>query len=277
MLIIKKEFCNRVKMENNGLDKVLREMQASLDRHDIEVVTLIEPFSRDLMDNNPDKFIAKIVEVHDKAFKNAYADSAGKNRQDPFEAIPWAVYNAVGAVYPYWERAQKDNALAQLLCILDRLNYAYVNGEWGVGHTTAIREPLLLSDIAIARPVYWPGLDEGKSLLSKYPSFFEFQKDLIDENGMFRRKGVYGDFVVAYSLLRSDFCDYGENYVKIAEPSFLERTLKGIVAIRFARSDSEDDAKEGVQQLKGLLPKSVHDRIEPLRKEAGWVDYTKFP
>lgn len=90
------------------------------------------------------------------------------------------------------------------------------------------------------------------------------------------QKKVKSDFLVAYSLLRSDFCDFGEQYVGTANPLFLERTIKGIVALRFGVAKRQKDVDKGIERLKELLPGSIHYKIDPIRKEAGWADPNNF-
>ena len=171
------------------------------------------------------------------------------------------------------------------MSILDRRNYVEVNGERGVGHTTGIREPLLLSDISIARILYWPGIDEGRHLVSKYNNFIDFKEALIDDDGMFYHKGVghdmssehgvNSDFVVAFALLENDVCSYGEDYVSVANPRFLGRVVKGIVNFYMARRNDEERKTE-LESFRRILPESVHHMFEPFLEEADWIDYTKF-
>lgn len=272
-------------VDEEGLAK---DLNRAFDAHSVSALIFVAPFAEMLV-SNPDKAIDMIPQVYNEALNDAY----GKNRSyvealagGPMETIPWALYNSVGEVYPNLTRFQRDRALKHILSILDKRNYMEVNGAIGVGHTTGIREPLLLSDIAIIYPLYWPGLDEGRVLIKEASNFFDFQKEFIDSNGLFvrgkvegdpiLRRGVNSDFVMAYSLLRADICDFGESYIRIANPGFLERTLKGIVAMRFARATDEEKIEQGRKRLKELLPESVHNRIEPLRQERDWVDYTKF-
>lgn len=254
------------------------------DSHTASSLLHIAPFAEMLKDD-PKRAIETIFEVYNRALNEAYTDDSGVNNRDfveavaggPCETIPWDLYNAVGAVYPYLEREQKDRALGKVLNILDSRNYAEVNGGRGEGHTPGIREPLLLSDICIARPLYWPGLYDEEHKWKKYIDFSELRAEMIDENGMFRTDRVNSDFLVAYALLRRGMCDFGEEYVNAANPAFLERTLRGIVALRFSgKPMSDEKIEKGRNRLEGLLPKSVHHRIEPLRKEADWVDYMKF-
>lgn len=190
-----------------------------------------------------------------------------------------SVYNIVGVIYPRLSREQKDSAIHRLLTYLDTKRYDVVAREV----TPYIREPLLLSDINIVRPLYWPGLEggEGEKLIKNYLTFELLRKITIDENGLFLQDKVHSDFLVANAILRSDFCDYGEAYARVAEPEFLNRVLRGLVANRFARRKateelSNEEIEERTHRLQELWPKSLHDRIEPLRLEGGWVDSRNF-
>lgn len=261
------------------IEQIIKELHRTLFKNDIAVLEHVEPLAELLM-HDPVKGIKQIQQVYDKSLDDVY----GKDKAfilslagGPSEGVTWKIYNAVGAAYPYLDREKRDLALRQVINIFDGLNYAYVNGLYGVGHTTGIKEPLLLADIAIIRNLYWPGLDEGKLLLKKYDNFFDLSKDLIDEDGMFETRKVNSDFVVAYALLRSDYCSYGEDYIQIANKTFFERVLKAIVNIRFAHAESEEKIIKRIDRLKELLPESIHSMLEPLRQEHDWVDYTKFP
>lgn len=269
---------------NEGFEQWLSENLERIEKgclkpHEVAAFIHIEPFAQMLMDN-PDKAIERIFEVYNHALDDAYTDTNGKNTRafiqavagGPCEIIPQSIYNAVGAVYPYLERKQKDRALGKVLNILDKLNYLIVNGI----HTPGIREPLLLSDIIVVRPLYWPGLDEGRKLLGEYSSFSDLRKEIINEKGLFRKNKVESDFLVAYSLLMSDMGNYGEGYIKVAYPPFLNRTLQGIIAHWFARVNEVNEIEERMKGLQELLPKSIHDKIEYFRQKAEWTDYKKF-
>lgn len=191
------------------------------------------------------------------------------------------LYNAVGAIYPLLDRKQKNEAIRAYLNQFDGINYLRVN----TNHTPNIREPQLLADITIARPIYWPGLYDEKQLWKGKRSFAKLQKDIMDENGLFDKSIVINDFLVAYSLMRSDFTKFGDDYIKVANPIFLDRVMKGIVSLRFARRaiDEEIDEirndieiDEGRNRLYELLPKGVHHKIESLRQEADWPDAMQF-
>lgn len=267
------------KCENPDLMKDLRR---AYDAHAIARLMHLSDFEDKLMDN-PDEAIKEIFTRYEAALDEAYTDEKGVNQRGfveamaggPFELIPWAVYNAVGAAYPYLDRNQKDGALRQILSILDKRNYAEVNGDRGAGHTTGIREPLLLSDICICRAPYWPGLRDEKALWEG-KTFSEIKANTIDEGGMFRTDRVTSDFLVAYAFLRPDIAGFGEEYVRIANPLFLERVLRGIVGMRFSHAKTEEEVVKRIKRLEEILPKSVHPRIELLRQGADWVDYTKF-
>lgn len=264
-------------------DDLIKSLLKSCARHEIAVMEFVDPLA-ELLNDNPKEGVKKIFEVYNNALDSAYTDERGENHRvlvqayagGPAESVPWAVYNAVGSVYPYLDRETKDGALGELLHIFDGLNCGYVNGSRGVGHTTGIREPLLLSDIGVVRRLYWPGLDEGRAVLKQYKFFHDFEKEMIDERGLFNQKKVQSDFVVAYAVLRSDYCSFGGEYVKCANQNFLERVLRGIVWMRFGRCESFEEIKKGMARLRDFLPESVHERLEPLRQEGGWVDYKKF-
>lgn len=267
-------------MEKSKSDEFKKSLERIFKNHEISASIYVEQLSKMLMDGQADKAIDEIFKVYNRALNCAYTDDNGKNDRGyveavaggPCEIIPRAVYNAVGAVYPFLNREQKKKALSEIFRILNKQNYLIVNSI----HTPGIREPLLLSDIGIAVPLYWPGLYEGDRLIKKYPDFYGFKEDIIDEQGLFKTDKVESDFLVAYSLLRSDMCDYGEEYIKAADEFFLERTLQGIVARRFARTKDQNEIEKSTRRLKELLPGSVHDKIEPLRQKAEWIDYESY-
>jgi len=182
------------------------------------------------------------------------------------------LYNAIGSIYPLLDRKQRDEVIRVHLNQFDRLNYLAVNSN----HTPNIREPLLLTDIIIARPLYWPGLKDEKKLWDGKESFTELQKEIMVEDGLFDPTKVRSDFLVAYALMRRDFTSFGEDYVQSANPEFLDRVMKGIVALRFAGRTSSSETEEGKSRLYELLPKSVHSKVEPLRQEADWTYAKQF-
>ena len=258
--------------------------------HEVAIFGRIEPFAN-LLKKDPDKAIEMIPDVYNGALNEAYSEDGENLRSSmkantgvTFEAIPWALYNAVGSAYPNLSREQKDRAVKKIGSILCELNSDEIDGKGrmkSLGQMTGIKEPLLLSDIVIRNPRYWPGLREGKKKIKRHSSFPEFRRELIDENGMFKpnKKGysisetsVNSDFLVAYALLRSDLCDWGEQYVKTANPEFLERTFKAIIALRFADCmDSAKGIRRGAKRLIELLPRSLHHGIESVRRRADWI------
>lgn len=266
------------------INKIANEIIKSFDSHYAAAFVNSETLKQMLMDN-PNNAINLIVDAYNQGLNQAYTNEKGENARwfiqaiagGPFEAVPWAVYNAVGAVYPYLDREQKNKALEKILNILDERNYLEVNGGTGAGHTTGIREPLLLSDICIVRRLYWPGLHD-EEYLWKNKNFSEFKAETISEDGTFKKEKVKSDFLVAYAILRSDITNWGEDYISVANENFLERSLKGIVGLRFPFKDlgKKEDLNNGTKRLKELLPKSLHNRIETIRQEGDWVDFFKF-
>lgn len=189
------------------------------------------------------------------------------------ETIPWRVYNSVGAVYPYLDREQKNRALKQVLNILDGLRSSYVNGAEGIGHTTGIREPLLLTDIVLVRGHYLPGIGESRNIVRQFPNFYEFRKGVMNEQGEFYVGQVKNDFLMSFTLLNSKYCDYGEDYANFAlehTPEFLDRVLNGIAAIIYKRGPNPDGEKNDVLPL----PKKLHERIKQFGQKRDWVDHT---
>lgn len=182
-----------------------------------------------------------------------------------------SLYNTIGSIYPLLDRKQRDDVIRAHLNQFDKLNYLAVNSN----HTPNIREAMLLADITIARPLYWPGLNNEKALWEGKNSFAKLEKEIITENGLFDPTKVKSDFLVAYAIMRKDFTQFGEDYVRVANQDFLNRVVKGIVALRFA-GVKEGEIENRRNRLYELLPKIIHDRIEPLRQESDWTYSGQF-
>lgn len=266
------------------ISEIIKSMDRFLLAHEIVELEHIRPFTQQLMDS-PDQAIARISQVYNEALNQSYKDTGHERDRaflesiagGPYERIPWAIYNAVGSIYPYCTREQRDKALGQLLCIWDGINSGYVNGARSTGHTTGIREPLLQADIEIVREIYWPGLRDQDHMIAKYNSFAELQRGLMDETGLFDPRQVNSDFLTAYRLLRSDLYPESEAYARAAHPQFLERTVQAIVNMRFGRATTEEQIVKGRARLQELLPSFLHGKIDEYRERAEWVDYKKFP
>jgi hypothetical protein len=260
-----------------------RELNRAVDTHFASALLHVLPLAERLMDD-PDRAIDDIFVIYDRALNDAYRDDDGRNDRalvesiagGPHEAVPWAVYNAVGTAYPYLEREQRDKALEKILQILDKRNYLEVNGAVARGHTTGIREPLLLADIVLARPPYWPGLFDEQHIWKDKLTFWEIQNEIMDENKMFRPDKVNSDFLVATAFLNPRVTQFGEAYAEAVNPAFLERVLKGNIAIEFGRKKVPEEIEERKRELLEALPETLHDRLDPILEEADWVDYTKF-
>ncbi len=261
-------------------------VQKAFDAHPVAAAIHLSSFP-EMLRTNPDKAIGTIGTIYDNALDEAYTNEEGENHRylveamagGPCEVIPWILYNNIGTVYPSLERSQKDIVLKQIFGILDKRNYAEVNGVYSAGHTPGIREPLLLSDICIARPLYWPGLYDEEQLWKKFDNFYDFEKNVMGE-GTFRKDMVNSDFLVAYAVLRTDFTNFGGDfaeYLRENNPNFLGRVIKGIVGLRFTRAETSEKVESKRKRLEEILPRSLHDGIEPLRQEADWVDFKLFP
>ena len=296
-------------------DKISEEIRNHYKRYFNIADDSLDKFSQ-LIWENPKQALYNFEELYHKTLDKAYTNpKTGENNKwmvyaycgGPHEAIPSAFYNSVGAIYPFLDRETKNYALEKILKIFDYLRNDYVQ----ISHTSYIREPLLLSDIQIVRGQYWPGLEgeEGERLIKKHKLFCDFKSEFIDGDGFFNKDIVNSDFIVAYSLLRSDFCDWGESYIQIVNSNFLERVVKGIVGMRFAHpvsiqnlsqeeiemineksNDSKfydnikDKLKEKIEieifkrknRLKELLPVNLHSEIEKNFNKQDWVDWKLF-
>jgi len=266
---------------SKNLNQIMDSITRAFGKYDSTAVIHAKPLAKMLMDK-PDEAIDRIVSTYNRGVDDMYTDEEGVNLRGyisalaggPHEAVPHAIYNAVGTVYPYLNRAQKDRALGKIVRgILDYRNYIEVQDT----HTPGIREPLLLADVGIVRALYWPGMYEGESLVKKFSDFNLFKQEIMDQEGFMRKDKVNSDFIVAYSLLRSDFCFFGEEYVKSVNPQFLDRVVQGIVSMRFSDNPSDKNKiNERTSRLKELLPESLHKRISTIREAADWPNYQDF-
>lgn len=253
-------------------------LQKAFDSHDGAAFMHIPILEQQLKDD-PNNAINLIHQTFEAALNQAYTNDGENQRafveslaRGPMETIPWAVYNAVGGVYLYLEKNQRFAALRQVLRCLDKYNTKIVQDT----HTCGIRDPILLTDIAIVRPPYWPGLDEGWAKIKNFSSFNELEKEMIDDEGMFKKTKVRSDFIMAWTLLCSQWSPWGEDYVKIANPKFLERILKGLVNYCFSNRSTAESINSELQNFKANLPQSTYHRIEPLTKEKDWPNFEDF-
>lgn len=129
-----------------------------------------------------------------------------------------------------------------MLDFLDHIRYDIVQTQ----ETPYIREPLLLADIAVARPLYWPGHQEGKRMLEDSPEFQEFSQKFMNEEGLFISGKVNSDFCAAYAALKSDI---GREYAKKANARFLDRQIGGITVMRLTRKDPKKGMPEVTYSL----------------------------
>jgi len=277
----------------------LEGINESFSKHYAIANEVSQTFSEYVWDN-PRKALDELFDWYNNALDKAYTDKKGNNVRGfieavaggPHEAVPAALYNSVGAIYPILDREMKDVALRRVLGILDGINNLYVQ----LSHTPYIKEPLLLADIATVRGLYWPGLDEGKRRIDDEIMFADFQHKYLN-NGYFKKGTVDSDFIVAYSLLRNDISDWGEPFAQAANPSFLERVLKGALTMRVSLdhnilglTDEElggadrdrlnkrarERMAEGKQRLKTLFPRSVHRRLDQLSENNDWPNIFDF-
>ncbi len=195
----------------------------------------------------------------------------------PHEAAPLAMINAVGTVYPFLERRQKDAALSQVLGFLDGQNYFYVQSLY----TCSVRDPALLSDIVVARRLYWPGYDENTvrwqyhtESPAKSPkdaqSYYEIHEAVLDGNGLFRKGTVASDFIAACALLDKRTNPFSKEYAEAAHPGFLRRTANGATA-RYLSFTTPNERDHNRASLKRDFPESTHRMIDEAERAVDWV------
>ncbi len=192
------------------------------------------------------------------------------------------LYNALGCIYPFLSRENKDKALHAYLTQFNGINYMRVQNN----HTPYIREPLVLADIWIINPLYWPGLEESSAQVKGGENFTTFQEKYMLPTGLFNPQKTQNDFLLAYAALRSDKSTFGREYALAAKPSFLERVVKGIVAMRFGRFNYDAqrpelageyaDQHDLLERLHTLLPVELHPQIEIHRSEGDGADPERF-
>jgi hypothetical protein len=181
-----------------------------------------------------------------------------------------SIYNAIGSVYRNLSRENKDTALAFVLDTLSRERYDVAQGDFA----SVIDDALLLADIDIAsNHLYLPGVFDGREriLTRKIKDFDVIKEEVLTKEGHICNDKVHSEFILTYGLLRSDYWSHNEAFAKALNPKVLDYTVQGIVWMRFGRADTEGKIERGTKRLEELLPQCVHDKIEPMRKQGGWV------
>jgi len=168
------------------------------------------------------------------------------------------LYNALGAIYPLLNDAQRKVAIDAYFAQFDFINYQHVQ----MNHTPYIRESLVQAEICCRNGLYWPGLMDQKSLFMG--DFDSFKQNAMLEGGLFNPAVVVSDFLVAYGVLRKDICSFGPQYAELAHKEFLDRVLLGIAMINF-RGRNEKNVEERIMKLRDVLPLKVFNRVNELR------------
>lgn len=261
------------KRKGCDIERLIKEIESKFFGYEVAVFENIEPFAQ-LLKDNPKTAIARIREVYEATIDRAY----GKDRVivdtfagGPIESLNYPLYNAVGAVYPYLDREARDDALRGVLSILDFINCVYVQE----GHTNGIREPLLLADIVLCRGVYWPGYEWETSEVKKYAEFATLQAERMGDRGLFNPRAGRSDFLMACAILFDKDCPFREEYARAANPIFLERVVRAVVAIDLGAAPPNRLDEEKIK-VQASFPPSLRDRVEKYYQEGGWVDRTKF-
>ncbi len=204
-------------------------------------------------------------------------------------AIP--LLNAISDVYGKLSRIQKDAVLNQTLEILDKYDFWIVNGPMGSGHTSTIRNPQYLAEICmLSNNMYWPGLDEGRIIITMHGGSWQaIKEDLITKYGFFDRSEakdaeghpigrpkIYSDFLVAYAFLRKDISNFGEEFASAINKNFLDQVITAIVKLELHNAKTPKEIAKRLSALEDLLPESLHAKLESAAYTEGWVDAYNF-
>jgi hypothetical protein len=214
-------------------------------------------------------FIAAIEKNPVDALSQIQIDAVRKQLPQPRWGVI-SIYNAIGSVYKNLSREHKDLALGSVLDCLSKERYDIAQGDFA----SVIDDALLLADIDIAsNHLYWPGLFDGREriLINKIKDFDVIKEKVLTSQGYIKDDGVHSEFILTYGLLRSDYWSHNEDFAKALNPKVLDYTVRGIVWMRFGRADTEGKIERGTKRLEELLPECVYSKIEPMRKQGGWV------
>jgi hypothetical protein len=124
----------------------------------------------ELVTIDPGKAVAELPAWIEKArtangtMNRAYESMAGG--PNPYFIMP--LINAVGERYASASRENREALLRACLNYFDRLNYVYVQP-----HVKQLKSGLLVADITINRPVYFPGCEAEQALFTQYRSIPE--------------------------------------------------------------------------------------------------------
>lgn len=239
------------------------------------------PAFEQLLNEDPDKAIGEINSVYHKSVEAAYEDCEVKQYLGwvggPNPHIIISILNSVGRKYPSFTDEQKMSALERFLCILDDTRSDVTNGSnlSFIGYTPNIREPLLLSDISISQPGYWPrerANAERKWIKRKFTSYDKLSKDLLLGDGTFDKKKIASDFLTALGILRND--RLADDYILAVDPQFLDRCVQGISELEFHFIDPADKSniEKRRKKLHALFPKELYERIEDFSNKRYWVN-----
>ncbi len=218
---------------------------------------LYERVDKSFMDKAVGNFNVLILQL---AYKKNGDIPGINNNSHPDKNV--CLYNSIGVIYPYLNKQQKNMVVKAHLRQFKPIEQSHVNHN----HTRFIREPLLLADIcAASKSRYWPGFSSESYLWEDEKSFSDLEKQIM-ENGLFKTKKVKSDFLVAYGLLSSDISKFGEDYIKVVQPEFLNRVLDGIVTVAIDGNRNKGYITREMKALRKRLPKSTHEKLEEFKE-----------
>jgi len=217
----------------------------------------------ELLAQNPLEAIEKLPEFIDRTRdineNRAYVEAvAGGPNQD------WSgpLLGLVGTVYPDLTKEEWVVALRKVLDFLDRQNY--INAQ---DHVREIQEPLLIGDIILNRPLYWPGFEPESNFLRRHNQVASFRKAVEKREE---------DFWLAFATIRVKYASLPvRQWFYRRFPSLVARTIEAAGAIicknmRYAEEKGEDPEEELQRQLAKYDPDTHPAILEAVAKQ-GWV------
>ncbi|MEK7605302.1 MAG: hypothetical protein AAB478_02130 [Patescibacteria group bacterium] len=129
----------------------------------------------------------------------------------------------LGTRYSYLDRDTRSVVLTKGLGFLDRQRY-----DISQGNVSYIDNPHLAADIAVSRPLYWPGFEEYTGILTRLRTWDEIEPQV---------ERAKSTFWLSLAITRPDMAsDDVRNGLERIYPTLLDKTLDAIAAITAERA-----------------------------------------
>ena len=179
----------------------------------------IEPFY-ELARLNPAQAVNDFPKTLDRILDVGNGFYSGKMCGGPFPGATIPLLNVLGGIYPNVSKELREEVLWKAMNFLDMQNY-YLSQD----NVSGIDEPLLVRDIILTRPLYWPGYQKYADTLKDCVIWSDVESLLIKKTD----KGDLWDtdsiFWLAYTLSHNEHSNseireaFSANF-----PSELDRT-----------------------------------------------------